>query len=106
MGPDMSPDTIFALATGAGRAGVAVIRLSGPLAGRTLERLTAKPPPAPRFAMRARFCDPVSRAPLDDGLCLWFPAPASFTGEDVAELHIPGGRASIGAVLDALGREP
>lgn len=102
----MTQDTIFAVATGAGRAGVAVIRISGPDAGGALRRLTGEPLPAPRRAARVRFSDPVSGQALDDGLGLWFPAPASFTGEDVAECHIHGGRASIAAMIDALGNEP
>lgn len=102
----MSTDTIFAVATGAGRAGVAVIRISGPDAGGALGRLTDRPLPAPRYAARARFLRPGSGEVLDDGLCLWFPAPASFTGEDVAELHVHGGRASIAALVGALEELP
>jgi tRNA modification GTPase len=97
----MKPDTIVALATGAGRAGVAVIRLSGPAAGATLRALTARDLPKPRAATREAFCDPRTGVSLDDGLAFWFPGPASFTGEDVAELHIHGGPAVIAAILDA-----
>ena len=91
----MKPDTIVALASGAGRAGVAVIRLSGPAAGATLQALTARDLPKPRCATREAFCDPRTGLSLDDGLALWFPGPASFTGEDVAELHVHGGPAVI-----------
>lgn len=98
----MTGDTIFALATAVGRAGVAVIRVSGPAAGGALETLTGGALPPPRQAARARFRDPASGAALEDGLCLWFPAPASFTGEDVAEFHIHGGRAGIDALCTAL----
>ena len=97
----MSAATIFALASAPGRAGIAVIRVSGVGAGEALRRLGC-PLPAPRKATRARFVDPVSGDLLDDGLVLWFPAPHSFTGEDVAELHIHGGRAVMEGVLDAL----
>jgi tRNA modification GTPase len=97
----MKPDTIVALATGAGRAGVAVIRLSGPAAGATLKALTARDLPKPRIATREAFCDPRSGVSLDDGIALWFPGPRSFTGEDVAELHVHGGPAVIAAVIDA-----
>ena len=101
----MSPDgTIFALASGAGRAGVAVIRVSGPAAGPALAALTGREPPSPRQAVRAEFSDSGGDG-LDDGLALWFPAPASFTGEDVAELHIHGGPAVIAAMLEALGAQ-
>lgn len=102
----MKPDTIVALATGAGRAGVAVIRLSGPAAGPTLSALTARDLPKPRMATREAFCDPRTGVSLDDGLALWFPGPHSFTGEDVAELHIHGGPAVIAAVIDACLSQP
>ncbi len=102
----MKPDTIAALATGAGRAGVAVIRLSGPAAGVTLRALTARDLPKPRMATREAFCDPRTGVSLDDGLALWFPSPHSFTGEDVVELHIHGGPAVIAAVVDACLSQP
>ncbi len=98
-------DTIFAPATAPGRAGVAVMRISGPHAGAALRALTHKPLPEPRRATRARLLD-ASGAAIDDGLVLWFPAPASFTGEDVAELHVHGGRAVLGALSDALAHRP
>lgn len=97
----MKPGTIVALASGVGRAGVAVIRLSGPAAGAALEALTARSLPAPRRAALATFRDPASGEDLDEGLALWFPAPGSFTGEDVVELHIHGGPAVIEAVVGA-----
>ena len=62
--------------------------------------------PAPRTATREAFCDPRSGLSLDDGLALWFPGPASFTGEDVAELHIHGGPAVIAAIIDAALSQP
>src|SRR6185436_11670606 len=98
-------DTIFAPATAPGRAGVAVVRISGPHAGAALGTLTRKPLPQRRRATRARLLD-ASGAAIDDALVLWFPAPASFTGEDVAELHVHGGRAVLGALSDALARMP
>jgi tRNA modification GTPase len=97
----MKPGTIVALASGAGRAGVAVLRLSGPQAGAALEALTDRPPPPPRAAARRAFCEPESGLSLDDGLALWFPGPASFTGEDVAELHVHGGSAVVAAMIQA-----
>lgn len=102
----MKPETIVALATGAGRAGVAVIRLSGPAAGATLSALTARDLPKPRMATREAFCDPRTGVSLDDGLALWFPGPHSFTGEDVVELHIHGGPAVIAAVVNAALSQP
>jgi tRNA modification GTPase len=98
-------DTIFALASAPGRAGVAVMRLSGQEAGTALARLAGALPP-PRRAARRRFADPRTGEAIDDGLALFFPAPHSFTGEDVAELHIHGSRAVIAALLDALAALP
>jgi tRNA modification GTPase len=98
-----SDDTIYALATPAGRSGVAVVRVSGPQARAALEALTRRSLPKPRAAtLRRLFGD--DDAPIDDALVLWFPAPHSFTGEDIAELHLHGGPAVIAAALNALGR--
>jgi len=95
--------TIFAVSSGVGRAGVAVIRISGPAAGSALTRMGAADL-EPRAATLRALRDPDSGDLLDRALCLWFPAPASFTGEDVAELHVHGGRAVVDAVLQALAR--
>ncbi len=100
-----SSDTIFALASGAGRAAVAVVRLSGPGARDALARFSGLDP-QPRFAHYARFRDPESGETLDRGLALFFPGPASATGEDCAELHLHGGPAVVGGVLATLAREP
>ena len=91
-------DTIFALATAPGRAGVAVVRVSGPNAARAVEALTGAPPGEPRKAVLARI------AGIDRGLVLYFTSPDSFTGEDVAEFHVHGGRAIVDGVLAALAR--
>jgi tRNA modification GTPase len=97
----MKPDTIVALASGAGRAGVAVIRVSGPTSGDVLRALSDRDLPKPRHATRMAFCAPNGGLSLDDGIALWFPKPASFTGEDVAELHVHGGPAVVAAIIDA-----
>lgn len=94
-------DTIFALASGRPPAGVAVIRLSGPASLDTLRRLTGVLP-QPRVATLAVLRDPSDGGMLDRALVLAFPAPMSFTGEDVAELHVHGGAAVIAAVLRTL----
>lgn len=94
--------TIFALASGGGRAGIAVYRLSGPEAGPALAALTGGGAlPEARRASRRILRDETG-AVLDDGLVLWFPRPNSFTGEDVVELHLHGGRAVASAVTGAL----
>lgn len=97
--------TIFAPATAPGRAGVAILRVSGPGAASAITALAGRLPP-PRRASRARLRHPATGDLLDDALVLWFPGPASFTGEDVAEFHIHGGRALKEAVMAALGGLP
>jgi tRNA modification GTPase len=95
--------TIFALSSGRPPAAIAIIRISGSRAGASLEALGVKIP-SPRQASLARVRDPRTQEIIDEALALWFPAPASETGEDVAELQLHGGRAVIAAVLDALSR--
>ena len=99
----MKADTIYALASGASRAGVAVVRISGPESKAAFATLSDAQL-EPRRAVRTVVKDKESGDKLDDGLAILFPAPASFTGEDVVELHIHGGRAVIAGVLEALGR--
>ena len=98
----MSEETIFALASAAGRAGVAVFRVSGPGAARAFVDLTRCALPPPRLAVRVRLRCRATGEVLDDGLGLWFPAPRSFTGEDVVEFQLHGGRAVEAAVTEAL----
>ncbi len=100
-----SEDTIFALSSAPGRAGVAVERLSGPGAGPALTALAGACPPA-RHARLARLVDPGCGAAIDRALVLWFPGPASFTGEDMAELQLHGGRAVVAAAVAALAALP
>ena len=100
------PATIFALSSGAPPAGVAVVRISGPDAGDALDRLSAAARPAPRRATLRTLIDPDSGDRLDRALLLWLPGPGSATGEDMAELHLHGGRAVTQAVLGVLGRLP
>lgn len=100
-------DTIFALSSGAGRAGVAVIRLSGPMAGPTLCALLGRDNlPKARHAIYAPIRDPKTEERLDDAVAIYFAGPASFTGEDVVELHTHGGRAVIDGVLECLAAQP
>ncbi len=99
-------DTLFALASAPGRAGVAVVRLSGPRAGVALAALIAPTAlPAPRVATLHTLVDPVTKALVDKALILRFPAPQSFTGEDVVEIHVHGGRAVLAALTEALRAE-
>ena len=96
--------TIFALSSGAVPSGVAIVRMSGRQTRFALETICGKVPAA-RKAELASF----RRADgdlIDRGLVLFFPGPASFTGEDVAELHLHGGRAVVAAMLERLGELP
>jgi tRNA modification GTPase len=93
-------DTIFAPATAAGRAAVAVVRLSGPKARAAVQALAGRLPAARRASLRVLV--DAEGAPIDRALVLWFPAPGSYTGEDSAEFHVHGGSAVVSAVVDAL----
>ena len=93
----MAGDTIYALASGGTPAGVAVIRMSGPGVRFGLETLIDSIPEPRRASLRT--IRNASGEPVDRGLVLFFPGPASFTGEDIAEFHLHGGRAVVAAVL-------
>lgn len=98
-------DTIFALGSGAPPAGIAVIRLSGPGSVGAVEAMAGPVREGRRLYLR-RIVDPATGETLDRGLVVAFPAPASATGEDMAELHLHGGRAVVDAVLAALAAIP
>lgn len=97
-------DTIFALASAAGRAGVAVFRVSGSKAGDCIKLLTKREIPPPQRAVVRKFGG--TGGPIDEGLVLWFQGPASLTGEDVAEFQVHGGRAIAEALAAELGALP
>ncbi len=101
----MTAETIYALSSGRGRAGIAIVRLSGPVAWTVAETLTGRAP-RDRHAIRCKMRDPETGELLDEGLCLGFAGPASFTGEDIAELHLHGGLAVVDAMLGVLGGMP
>src|SRR5437588_12106033 len=92
--------TIFALSSGRLPSAIAVVRVSGPQAGSTLTSLAGKIPTA-RRATRALLRD-ARQQPIDDAVVLWFPKPASATGEDVAEFHVHGARAVVASLLASL----
>ena len=92
--------TIFALSSGRPPNAIAMVRVSGPAAGAALELLAGKIPAA-RVASRTMLRDPKGQ-PIDDAVVLYFPGPASATGEDVAEFHVHGGRAVLASVFAAL----
>lgn len=97
-------DTIIALSSGRLPAGLAVVRASGPHVRFAIETIVGELPP-PRIAAY-RALERRDGTPLDKGLVLFFPAPNSFTGEDVAEFHVHGGRAVVAALLDELAAIP
>jgi tRNA modification GTPase len=97
-------DTIFALASGAGRAGVSVIRISGPDVRLVFDSLIRTPLEPRRAAIRKLFA--TDGRLMDEALCLWFPAPNSFTGEDCVELHCHGSTSVVSLVLETLGKLP
>jgi len=92
--------TIFAVSSGRPPSAISIVRVSGPQAGAALTLLAGKIP-VPRVATRALLRDR-DRQPIDDAVTLWFPGPASATGEDVAEFHVHGGRAVLAALFAAL----
>ncbi|HEY5720773.1 MAG TPA: tRNA uridine-5-carboxymethylaminomethyl(34) synthesis GTPase MnmE [Allosphingosinicella sp.] len=94
-------DTIFALSSGSPPAAVAIVRISGPEADAALQQMAGRLPEPRRATLAPLRCGAET---LDNALILRFPGPASATGEDVAELHLHGGRAVVASVLDALGR--
>jgi len=97
-------DTIYALSSAPGRAGVAVIRLTGSQAIETLEIITKAPlPPARKMVVRSIWS---STQIVDEAMVVWFEAGASFTSEKMVELHTHGGRATVSGVLDLLSTVP
>lgn len=98
-------DTIYAVSTAPGRAAIAVVRVSGAHALHALRALAGEPSPSPRVATVRRLKN-ADGDTIDQALVLWFPEPASTTGEDVVEFHLHGGRAILDAVLHALASVP
>ncbi|XP_037030889.1 tRNA modification GTPase GTPBP3, mitochondrial [Bradysia coprophila] len=97
--------TIFSLSSGQGKCGVAVIRVSGPESKNVFKRISNfadNAPIQPRFAYLRKLKHPRTNECIDRGLCLWFPGPRSFTGEDSCEFQVHGGLAVIAALHDAL----
>lgn len=103
--PAPAGDTIVALASGPPPAAVAVLRVSGPATREALALLTDAELP-PRRLVRVTLRRAGEEAPLDEGLAVFFPGPASFTGEDAGELHVHGSRAVVEEVVEALCAHP
>ena len=96
--------TIYALSTGPGVSGVAIIRISGPESSKVLKKITNKEIPKPRIATLRKIYNIKTSELIDEGIVLWFPGPESYTGEDMAEIHIHGGKAIILAVQDQIAK--
>ncbi|KAK0178152.1 hypothetical protein PV328_002129 [Microctonus aethiopoides] len=96
--------TIYALSSGQGKCGVAVVRISGIKASDALKKMTKIYDLQARKAFLRNIFDPVTGEIIDKGLCLWFPAPNSFTGEDSVEFQVHGGSAILNALMSALSK--
>src|SRR5579871_5158738 len=102
---DAARDTIYAASTAHGRAAIAVVRVSGPRAANAVRAMAGEPLPPPRMATMRRLRASPGEL-IDEALVLWFPEPASATGEDIAEFHLHGGRAIVEGILHTLARLP
>ena len=96
--------TIYALSSGPGVSGIAVIRVSGKNTAEVIKKLTASKLPKPRVATLKKFNKSKEKGLIDEGVIIWFPAPNSYTGEDLAEFHVHGSRAVIKAMHSAISK--
>ena len=96
--------TIYALSTGSGLAGVAIIRISGPDAANVIKSLTGTNIPRPRVATLRKINNINTSELIDEGLILWFPGPQSYTGEDMAEIQVHGGHSVITAIQNEISK--
>ena len=96
--------TIYALSSGAGVSGVAVIRVSGKNTATVVKKLTGSKLPTPRVATLKKFNKNGEKETIDEGVIIWFPGPNSYTGEDLAEFHVHGSRAVIKALHLAISK--
>ena len=96
--------TIFALSSGSGISGVAVIRISGTRVKEILNLITNNKIPKPRQAALKKFNKINNSELIDEGILIWFPGPESYTGEDMAEIHVHGSIAVVRAILDQLSK--
>jgi len=94
--------TIYALSSGLGTSGIAVIRISGPEAKLAISTLTEGPFPEPRIATLKKVNNINKTGMIDEGIILWFPGPKSYTGEDMAEIHVHGSKAVIQSLLKSI----
>ena len=96
--------TIYALSSGPGVSGIAVIRVSGKNTSEVIKKLTGSKLPPPRVATLKKFNKNGQKSLIDEGVIIWFPGPNSYTGEDLAEFHVHGSRAVINAMHSAISK--
>ena len=96
--------TIYALSSGPGVSGVAVIRISGSETSKVIKSLTGNQIPRPRVATLRKINNINTSELIDEGIILWFPGPESYTGEDMAEIHVHGGKAVVLAVQNEISK--
>ena len=94
--------TIFALSSGPGVSGIAVIRISGHKTAEVVKQITLNKLPEPRVATLKKFNKINTSELIDEGILIWFPGPESYTGEDMAEIHVHGSVAVVKTILDQL----
>ena len=96
--------TIYALSTGPGISGVAIVRISGPEASKAIKLITKKDLPTPRTATLRKINNINTSELIDEGIIIWFPSPESYTGEDMVEVHVHGGKAIVLALQNELSK--
>ena len=96
--------TIYALSSGPGVSGVAVIRISGSETSKVIKKLTNKEIPQPRMATLRKINNINTSKLIDEGIIIWFPGPESYTGEDMAEIHVHGGKAVVVALQNEISK--
>ena len=96
--------TIYALSTGPGVSGVAIVRVSGSESSMVIKQLTGKEVPTPRVATLRKINNINTSELIDEGIIIWFPGPESYTGEDMAEIHVHGGKAVVLAVQNEISK--
>ena len=97
--------TIYALSTGPGISGIAIVRISGEETKKVIQLLTNNIIPEPRVATLRKINKINTSELIDEGIVLWFPGPESYTGEDMAEFHIHGSKAVIDALHHSISKE-
>ena len=96
--------TIYALSSGPGVSGVAIIRISGSETSKVIKSLTGKEILQPRVATLRKINNINTSELIDEGIIIWFPGPESYTGEDMAEIHVHGGKAVVLAVQNEISK--